>query len=79
VKALTPIEEFNTTFNTDFSDQEFDTIGGLVLHAFGRLPKRGENVTIENFQFKVIRADNRRIHLLQLTVLPAGPAGQDTQ
>ncbi|MHB8473546.1 MAG: HlyC/CorC family transporter [Gammaproteobacteria bacterium] len=79
VKALTPIEEFNTTFSTDFSDQEFDTIGGLVLHAFGRLPKRGENVTIENFQFKVIRADNRRIHLLQLTVLPAGLAGQDAQ
>ena len=80
IKALTPIEEFNTAFKTDFSDQEFDTIGGLVLHAFGRLPKRGETVTIGAFQFKVIRADNRRIHLMQLTLVSdTVPAGQDAR
>ncbi len=66
VKALTPIEEFNDYFGTDFSDEEFDTIGGLVMHAFGHMPKRGEKVTLGQFQFKVLRADNRRIHLLQL-------------
>ncbi len=66
VKALTPIDEFNEYFGTEFSDEEFDTIGGLVMHGFGHMPKRGETVTLDNFQFKVLRADNRRVHLLQL-------------
>ena len=67
VKALTPIDEFNEYFGSDFSDEEFDTIGGLVMHGFGHMPKRGETVVLDRFQFKVLRADNRRIHLLQLT------------
>jgi magnesium and cobalt transporter len=67
VKALTPIDEFNDYFSSQFSDDEFDTIGGLVMHNFGHLPKRGETVSIENFRFQVLRADNRRLHLLQVT------------
>lgn len=64
VKALTPIEDFNDHFKTDFSDEEFDTIGGLVAQQFGRLPRRGESVAVGQLRFEVVRADNRRIHLL---------------
>lgn len=67
VKALTPIEEFNEYFGLRFVDDEFDTIGGLVMHQFGHLPSRGEEITIENLCFQVLRADNRRLHLLQIT------------
>ena len=70
VKALLPIDEFNEYFGSDFSDDEFDTIGGLVTHAFGHLPKRGEVRDIGRFRFKVLHADSRRIHLLQLTLTP---------
>jgi len=68
VKALTPIEEFNEYFKTSLDEDEFDTIGGLVLKAFGRLPARGESVDIDDFHFTILRADNRRIHLLQMTI-----------
>ena len=71
VKALTPIEDFNEYFEAGFSDEEFDTIGGLLVHEIGHLPKRGETVTIDRFLFKVLRADNRRVHMLHLSVLPA--------
>jgi magnesium and cobalt transporter len=71
VKALTPIEEFNEYFGSNFSDQEFDTIGGLVMHEFGRLPRRGEVRRIGRFRFKVLHADSRRIHLLQVTLQAA--------
>lgn len=67
VKALTPIEEFNQYFYANFSDEEFDTIGGLVMQRFGRLPRRGEVISIDRFRFKVLSADSRRIHLLQVT------------
>ena len=67
VKALTPIEEFNHYFASKFSDEEFDTIGGLVTQRFGRLPRRGEVLSIDRFRFKVLNADSRRIHLLQVT------------
>src|SRR5215213_1105457 len=66
VKAITEIEDFNEKFGTDFSDDEFDTIGGLVLKRFGRVPKRGEQVTMDGFTFKVVRADSRRLHLLEV-------------
>ncbi|KAB7628259.1 HlyC/CorC family transporter [Alkalilimnicola sp. S0819] len=72
VKALTPIEDFNEHFGTAFSDEEFDTIGGLVAHSFGRLPRRGESVELGAFRFQVIRADNRRIHLLMVTRAETG-------
>ncbi len=67
VKALAPIEEFNQYFFAEFSDDEFDTIGGLVMNRFGRLPRRGEVISIDRFRFKVLNADSRRIHLLQVT------------
>ena len=66
VKASTIIDDFNEYFNTDFSDSEFDTIGGLILKGFGHLPKRGEAITIEPYRFKVLHSDNRRIHLLEV-------------
>jgi magnesium and cobalt transporter len=69
VKALTPIEDFNEHFGTDFSDDEFDTIGGLVTDKIGRLPKRGETILLGNMSFQVVNADNRRIHLLKVTLL----------
>jgi magnesium and cobalt transporter len=66
VKALTEIADFNAAFGTRYSDQEFDTIGGLVMSRFGRVPKRGDQITIDNLAFKVLRADSRRLHLLQV-------------
>jgi magnesium and cobalt transporter len=69
VKAQTEIVDFNAHFGSDFSDDEFDTVGGLVLQAFGRLPKRGESVTVGDFRFRVIRADSRRIYTLQVEPL----------
>jgi hemolysin (HlyC) family protein len=67
IKALTPIDEFNDYFSTNISDDEFDTVGGLVLNAFGHLPKRGEKIDYEGFNIKVIRADKRRVHLVLFT------------
>lgn len=67
VKGITPIEDFNLEVGAGFSDDEFDTVGGLVTNEFGRVPKRGESITFGAFQFKVLRADNRRIQLLQVT------------
>lgn len=65
VKAHTPIEEFNEHMNAQFSDEIYDTIGGIVMNNFGYLPKRGESITIDCFEFKVINADARRIKLLE--------------
>ncbi len=71
IKALTPIEDFNEEFHTEFSDEEYDTIGGMILHELGHLPQRNEVIAIGPFQFKVLNADNRQIHLLRMTPLPA--------
>lgn len=67
VKALTPIEDFNSHFHSNFSGEEFDTIGGLVSKRFGRIPARGESIGIGPYIFKVLNADNRQIKLLQVT------------
>lgn len=64
VKALTEIADFNETLGTQFSDEDFDTVGGLVVSEFGRLPKRGESVFLEGLKFQVLRADSRRLHSL---------------
>ena len=69
VKALTPIDDFNETFKTEFSDEEFDTIGGIILQQLGHLPSRNEVATIDRCEFKVINADNRQIHLLRMRLL----------
>ena len=68
VQALTPLEEFNEFFSTEYDTQEADTIGGIILHAFGHMPSRGEIIDIEPLQFKVTNSDNRRIIQLQVTV-----------
>lgn len=65
IKAHTPIEEFNEQLQADFSDEIYDTIGGVVMNHLGHLPKRGETITINDFEFKVIHADARRIRLLE--------------
>ncbi len=67
IHALTPIAEFNRYFNTELSDDEYDTIGGLILQTFGHLPKRGETIDFEGFTITVLRADKRKINLLRLT------------
>ncbi|OFZ69756.1 MAG: magnesium/cobalt efflux protein [Betaproteobacteria bacterium RBG_16_58_11] len=64
VKALTEISDFNEALGTQFSDEDFDTVGGLVVSEFGRLPKRGESVFLEGLKFQVLRADSRRLHSL---------------
>jgi magnesium and cobalt transporter len=73
VPALTRIEEFNESFGTRFSDEEADTIGGLVLHELGRMPRRGEAVQIGGLELKVTRADRRRIETLRVTTPEARP------
>lgn len=67
IKGLTPIEEFNEHFGCTLSDGEFDTIGGLVMQQFGRLPARHESIEFSGFQFTVLSADGRTIRLLQVT------------
>lgn len=69
VQALTPIEDFNDHFDTDFSDEEFDTIGGIVMHKFGRVPQRDESVTLDNLMVRVINADNRRVRAFEVNRL----------
>lgn len=71
LKALTPIEDFNEYFTAELADDEFDTVGGLIMQHLARLPKAGETVEMANFRFKVLRADSRRIHLLQVSRLAA--------
>lgn len=66
VQALTEIDEFNQFFLSDFSNDKFDTIGGIIMNAFGYMPQRGEEIELKNFRFKITRADHRRIHSLQL-------------
>lgn len=66
VKARTPVDEFNEYFKTSFDENQFNTIGGFVLKEFGRLPKRNEMVSINNLLFRVLNADNRSIHLLEV-------------
>ncbi len=67
VKAHTPIEEFNEHFQASFDENEFDTIGGVVMHHFGHLPKRNETIKVNAFVFKILNADQRSIRLLQVT------------
>lgn len=67
IKALTPIEDFNEFFSTTYSDNDFETFGGLVLSKFGHLPKKGEKIKFDNFEIEVLRADRRRLHLLNVS------------
>lgn len=71
VKAVTEIENINTTFGTQFPDDRFDTIGGLIMDQLGRLPKRNEIVTIGNLRIQILRADSRRVHTLLIDRIEA--------
>jgi magnesium and cobalt transporter len=73
VSALTRIEEFNDFFSTQMSDEQYDTVGGLLMHELGRLPRRGEQLEYAGFRFKVLRGDRRRLHTLEVTRLPTPP------
>ena len=66
VRALTRIEDFNAFFDSEFNDEEYDTIGGLVMHELGRLPRRGEKIAYGGFDFVVVTADKRRVDALQV-------------
>jgi len=76
VKAQTEIADFNEHFGTSFPNDDFDTVGGLVLRAFGRLPKRGEMTALEGLRFRVLRADSRRLYTLHIERIPT-PAKSD--
>ena len=69
IKALTDLEEFNDYFDANWSDEDFDTVGGYVVNQFGRLPESGDKVKIGQFQFTVIRADNRRVYLFEMVLV----------
>ena len=71
VAALTPVEEFNEFFNSGLSEEEFDTIGGILLQAFGQFPKVGESIAIDNLTFTVVDGDKRQIRQLEVQVGPA--------
>lgn len=73
VRALTQVEDFNDAFGTNFSDEEVDTVGGLVMQAFGHLPSRSESITIGGYLFKVAMADSRRIIQLHVKIPDNAP------
>jgi magnesium and cobalt transporter len=72
VKATTEIGDFNEAMGSEFSDEDYDTVGGLVLNKFGRLPKRGESIEFDGFRVQVLRADSRRVHTLMVERLAQG-------
>jgi len=73
VKAQTEIADFNDQFGTALDSDSVDTVGGIVVRAFGRLPKRGDSVSLEGFRFRVVRADSRRVHTLQVERIAPPP------
>jgi magnesium and cobalt transporter len=68
IKALMPIDEFDTYFSTQLATDEYDTIGGFLVNQLEHMPNKGESLVIDNLRFEVIRADNRRVHLLKLKI-----------
>ena len=66
VKARTPIEEFNEYFQTNWEAKDYETVGGFIIHELGHLPHRGEELEFSNFEFKILRADRRRVRLLRV-------------
>ena len=77
IKALTSVEDFNEFFAVEWNDEDFDTIGGFVVNQFGHVPERDEQITVARFQFTVVRADNRRVHLLEMEILPETEQQED--
>ena len=68
LRALTTIDEFNKYFSTNFADEKYETVGGLIMNELGHMPRRLEEISIGDFCFKVLRADGRRIYMLQLQI-----------
>ena len=66
VRALTPVDDFNEHFESHFSDEEFVTIGGVVMNGFGRMPKEGDSIELSQFKFTIIAANSRRIYMIQV-------------
>jgi len=77
VKALARIDEFNDFFATNLDDENYDTVGGLVMHELGHLPRKGETLQFGEFRFRVLLADRRRIHSVEVTRGPAAGADGD--
>ena len=77
VRALARIDEFNEFFGTNFDDENYDTVGGLVMHELGRLPRKGETLQFGGFRFRVLQADRRRIHSVEVMRGSAVPADGD--
>lgn len=67
IDALTPIEDFNEYFDTGINDEEFDTIGGIIVQAFGRMPQVDETIDVNNFSFRIVEGDSRQVKRLELT------------
>ena len=78
IKGLTPIDELNEFFESDFKEDDFDTLAGMLMKHLGHLPKRGESIMIDRFLFKVMSADSRRIKQVQVVLLPSNKKGEDT-
>lgn len=76
VTGLATVEEFNEYFGASLNDDDADTVGGLVMQAMSRVPRRGESVSLGDFHFKVLRADSRRLHLLQVSVADAASSDE---
>jgi magnesium and cobalt transporter len=77
IKALTEIEQFNAALGTAFSDEDVDTIGGMVANHLGRVPRKGDAFNIDNLHFEVLRADARQVHVLLVERLPEAPTGDE--
>jgi magnesium and cobalt transporter len=77
VRALARIDEFNDFFDTSLDDENYDTVGGLVMHELGHLPRKGETLQFGDFSFRVLQADRRRIHSVEVTRGSALPADGD--
>ncbi len=79
VKGLTEIGDLNEAIGTDFSDEEFDTVAGLVTSKFGHVPKRGETIAFDGYRFQIVRADSRRVHSVLIEKLPeiTAPIGEE--
>ena len=69
IKALTPMDEFDEYFSTQLATDEYDTIGGFIVSQLEHMPKKGESLVVDAMKFEVIRADNRRVHLLKLKII----------
>jgi len=66
IKALMPMDEFDEYFHTQLATDEYDTVGGFIVHELQHMPKKGESLVVDNLRFEIIKADNRRIHLIKL-------------